>query len=146
MGELRPFAHSPTHPLANLRSAICIKKPATSLGSGFVEIVVRRFSSTCQRRKQVQRPATHVVVMPKPSVAVNVVPKHCEALIPDERRHCQIQVTVFDPQKDTALECDGLPSLCYRTTWHSCAYNKATAGRRTPKIQSARINGRDCTI
>src|SRR6476660_8990507 len=97
--EWASCAHSPIRPLANLRSAICIKKPATSLGSGFVEIVVRRFSSTCQRRKQVQRPATHVVVMPKPSVAVNVVPKHCEALIPDERRHCQIQVTVFDPQK-----------------------------------------------
>ena len=78
---------------------MCIKKPATNLGSGFVEIVVRRFSSTCQRRKQVQRPATHVVVMPKPSVAVNVVPKHCEALIPDERRHCQIQVTVSIPRK-----------------------------------------------
>ena len=41
MGELRPVAHSATHPLANLRSAICIKKPATNLGSGFVEIVLR---------------------------------------------------------------------------------------------------------
>jgi hypothetical protein len=41
--------------------------------------------------KQVQRPATDVVVMPVPSVAVNVVAKHCEALIPDEPPHCQIK-------------------------------------------------------
>jgi hypothetical protein len=59
------------------------KKPATGSGSGFVEIVMRWFSSACQRRKQVQQPATDVVVMPKPCVAVTVVPKHCEGLIPD---------------------------------------------------------------
>ena len=28
--------------------------------------------------------------MPGPGVAVNVVPKHCEALIPDGRLTCQI--------------------------------------------------------
>jgi hypothetical protein len=78
VGESRPFTPSPTHPLANLRSEIIRnKKPATLFGSGFVEIVVRRFSSACQRRKQVQRPATDVVVMPKPGVAVNIGPKHC---------------------------------------------------------------------
>jgi hypothetical protein len=56
------------------------QKTHYQFSSGFVEIVLRSRRSACQRRKQVQRPATDVVVMPKPSVAVNVVSKHDEGL------------------------------------------------------------------
>jgi len=64
-----------------------------SRGSGFVEVVLRLLSSTCQRRKQVRQPAT-VVVVPISNVAVNFASKHCSGLITDGRSCCQMYSTL----------------------------------------------------
>src|SRR5689334_10128868 len=47
----------------------------------------------------------------------------------------QIRMSVLEGIQTKPLECDGLPSLCYSVD-RSCKIhcNKATAGRRTPKL------------